>query len=501
MRIELQNGDLALGGGYATLVVDCKLDSEHVAFTIQRLPDEKYLSLEGWVRQPIKLGALAVVEFEGGGASLTIGPDLVDQIEEFTLIRLSFVNGPSGDVRWHGVMVSTRPRGCEIPSRPPGKRTDNHGAPGWAAGGQGPAPEAPPFGGAGPVVPPPVPPREAEPQEPPPDLPTEPRTRRYVRLLRAVAWACGSILLFAMSLAASLALLELIAPGQGERGFETLLGLVHVGASPARSPASAGAATPRETVAAEESSAGAVCDRLAGFPYDSDRNVAVPGARNQCNIDWQKAILRCSAAAKAEPGTRRFKTQLGRALIAKAQEAAVNGETSVANDAAQAAVQEWIAAAEAGSGCALNFLGAYYKGHYGQLCGGGMFTFVNTPDRAKAHQYWKQASDLRDVAGMHNFGTVLANDGLPGDIEQGRRLWIEAAKAGYTRAYFSIGEARLTGAYLFERDAVGGLACITQAYCGGDSEAQRWFANPPAAFRRISPPDCADSPAPCALPR
>jgi hypothetical protein len=222
------------------------------------------------------------------------------------------------------------------------------------------------------------------------------------------------------------------------------------------------------------------CDAAMGSQFDTDlpssvKYVADTSAWSEADID--QAIASCDAARVA-PG-RRYNTQLGRAYAARAVLLAASGNDSDARDTMNKAIAQWNAAEAQGSGAAMNFLGAFYKGTFNSPT----FTFVQ-PDYPKALQYWLKGDSAGNLKATRNAGGMLLLGqadfaGVRQDIKKSRELLEKAIRGGDAPAASLYGQALYYGypPEIGKKDAAAGLAFLTRA-CGlGDPSAKSFFDN------------------------
>jgi WD40 repeat protein len=151
------------------------------------------------------------------------------------------------------------------------------------------------------------------------------------------------------------------------------------------------AGLPQPTATASDS--GAVCDRLAGNPFDPRKHA--PGVQF-IHIDAENAILACQTAADAVPNEPRFRYQLGRAL-ARA-------------DKVEEAIEHYRAAATAGYAAAQIDLGAAYENGIGVRKDGG-----------KALALYRQAAEGGCVIAHYNIGRCYC-DGIGTSVDRAEAL-------------------------------------------------------------------------------
>ncbi len=151
------------------------------------------------------------------------------------------------------------------------------------------------------------------------------------------------------------------------------------------------------------------CDLATATDADAD----VPGSIPVVNIDAlpaddiEQGLSACLLSYKMD-GSRRYATQAGRAYAARAARRAAAGDLDGARADMDQAVTRWKTAMDAGSGAAMNFLGAYLKGSFNTRA----ITFVS-PDYPGALDYWLKGAEAGNVKAMRNAGAVL----LKGPLE------------------------------------------------------------------------------------
>lgn len=219
------------------------------------------------------------------------------------------------------------------------------------------------------------------------------------------------------------------------------------------------------------------CDAAMGSQFDSD---LPPGARYLADTnvlseaDIDQAIASC-VAARAGPG-RRFSTQLGRAYAARAVMLASKGSDADARDYMNKAIAQWNAAATQGSGAALNFLGAVYKGTFNSP------TFTFFKDYSKALEYWLRGDAAGNLKAARNAGgmLLLGPEEFPGvaqDIGKARELLIKAIGGGDMTAASLYGQALFYGypPGVGKNHVADGLEYLKKACSFGDPSAKAFF--------------------------
>jgi WD40 repeat protein len=185
--------------------------------------------------------------------------------------------------------------------------------------------------------------------------------------------------------------------------------------------ADTGAALPQPIATATDS--GAVCDRLAGNPFDPRKRA--PGMQFD-RIDVENAIPACEAATHAAPDEPRFRYQLGRALAR-------------ANKALEAA-EHYRGAAKVGYAAAQLDLGAAYEN------GSGV-----DRDRAEAVTFYRQAAEGGCVAAYFRVGRCYWEGvGISVDRLEALRWFERGADAGDPFSHRRLAELYESGEQLGE---------------------------------------------------
>jgi hypothetical protein len=228
------------------------------------------------------------------------------------------------------------------------------------------------------------------------------------------------------------------------------------------------------------------CDAEMGTQFDSDlpngaKYVADTSVLSEADID--RAIASCEVA-RSGPG-RRFNTQLGRAYAARAVLLASRGSDADARDYMNKAIAQWQAAETQGSGAAMNFLGAVYKGTFNSPS----FAFVQ-PNYPKALQYWLNGDKAGNLKAARNAGGMLLLGpadfaGVAQDIRRSRELLLRAINGGDVTAASLYGQALYYGypPEVGKREAVG-LDYLIKACNAGDPSAKVFFDTEMAKSRR-----------------
>jgi TPR repeat protein len=172
---------------------------------------------------------------------------------------------------------------------------------------------------------------------------------------------------------------------------------------------------------------GAICDQLAGHPFDPHKRApGVPFA----NIDAERAVPACRAAVEAAPDKPRYRYQLGRVFhradkqdeaVALIRAAAEKGYSAAENDLGSSyehgsavtkdevkALRLYRQAAESG------YAPAFF--HEGSLYWDGIGTGV---DRAEAVRWFKRGADQGDPFSHRRLAELYeVGDQLPQDLER-----------------------------------------------------------------------------------
>jgi hypothetical protein len=240
------------------------------------------------------------------------------------------------------------------------------------------------------------------------------------------------------------------------------------------------------------------CDDAMGTLFDSDlpagaKYIVDTSVLSESDID--QAIVSCDAA-RAGP-SRRFNSQLGRAYAAKAVLLAGQGHEAEARDTMNKAIAQWSAAAAHGSGAAMNFLGAVYKGTFNSPT----FAFVQ-PDYKKAFGYWEDGEKAGNLKAARNAGGMLLLGPadfpeIPQNIKKSTEFLEKAIHGGDMTAASLYGQALYYG-YPAEvkKDVKAGLDLLIQACGSGDPSAKAFFdtemAKPkkPPQFPTTRPQGC-----------
>ncbi len=154
MRLDVTCDPARPDGGYARLATDATaLPEGEAVVSVFDAFSERYLGRNGWQSEPAGFGPYPV-RHEGSDAALVIGPEIVNQLEEYAALRIT-VGALEAEVSWPDDVVpmpgAARIGGLQVahpsgpaPSRPPvtlsgPPRPDREPDPGPA-----PLPETPP---------------------------------------------------------------------------------------------------------------------------------------------------------------------------------------------------------------------------------------------------------------------------------------------------------------------------------------------------------------------
>jgi hypothetical protein len=85
-------------GGHALLEIDQPLAQGPVSVSIMDLAEERYLGPKGWQQAPVALGPFEARD-DGGKVVVPVGPGIVDNIDEYTTLKLT-VGGVSAQLSW-----------------------------------------------------------------------------------------------------------------------------------------------------------------------------------------------------------------------------------------------------------------------------------------------------------------------------------------------------------------------------------------------------------------
>lgn len=231
------------------------------------------------------------------------------------------------------------------------------------------------------------------------------------------------------------------------------------------------------------------CDAAMGTQFDSDlpKNVIpVANTAKMSNLEIDEAISNCEAGRGG--ANRRFASQLGRAHAAKAVWLVAQGDEIQARQNMDRASELWEAAARQGSGAALNFLGALYRGSFNSP------NVVFQQDYRKALDYWRQGASLGNPKAARNAGGLLllgSPDYFPVNqdvrtavklLEQGIDGGDPAAAAVYGRALY-LGDPKGV-----VRNPDRGLELLARACAAGESTAKDFYDSAIARQRQLLRP-------------
>ena len=174
-------------GGHALLVLPEGASFGTGRFRLRRLYDNWYLGPHGWQAAEVTLGPIPASQRDSGYA-VALGPAVVDHLEEFTNLEITFEEGASGEVVWpenvlpspdragHGGLRSAEMEGAVLPA---GREPLRPAA--------GPEPAAPK-------------PRLPDPDPVPPDPaapPPKPEPNQTTRKRSSVGWWIGGLIVLA----------------------------------------------------------------------------------------------------------------------------------------------------------------------------------------------------------------------------------------------------------------------------------------------------------------
>jgi hypothetical protein len=220
------------------------------------------------------------------------------------------------------------------------------------------------------------------------------------------------------------------------------------------------------------------CDAAMGSQFDSDLppgTAYVPDTSALSEADIDQAIASCEAA-RAGP-SRRFNTQLGRAYAARAVLLASKGSFADAVDYMNRAIAQWTAAEAQGSGAAMNFLGALYKGTFNIPT----YAFLK-PVYPTALRYWQNGDKAGNLKATRNAGgmLLLGPEEFPGvaqDINRARELLLKAINGNDMAAASVYGQALFYGypPGVGRNHGAEGIGYLIRACNAGDSSAKAFF--------------------------
>jgi hypothetical protein len=219
------------------------------------------------------------------------------------------------------------------------------------------------------------------------------------------------------------------------------------------------------------------CDRNLANPFDPDAPKGSPTMRDTAALsddEIQQALTACLQMQNYSDD-RRYLTQAARGYATQAtRRAAAN--TDDATRLMGRALSLWNRAKAAGSGAAMNYLGAYYSGSFNTA----NLRFVQ-PDYREALDNWLKAADANNVKAMENAGLVLlagAADYPPiqRDANRAQGLLSSAARGDDMNAATALGKAFFYGSPPeITQDYARGLAYLTTACIKGEVGARRFF--------------------------
>jgi len=216
------------------------------------------------------------------------------------------------------------------------------------------------------------------------------------------------------------------------------------------------------------------CDRLMATQFDIDLPQQQPTANADAlsDADVEQAINACATSVR-DTSARRLMAQAGRAYAARAVRRAKVPDEQGARADMNEAIRLWNRAADAGSGSAMNFLGAYYKGTFN-----ANLSFV-TPNFGQALQYWTNGANAGHVRAMRNAGVMLlwgAEKFAPVErnLPRAKELLTRALQRGEVGAANELGQAYFYGDPT-EKNTTAGLDLIASACRGGDPDAKAFY--------------------------
>jgi hypothetical protein len=220
------------------------------------------------------------------------------------------------------------------------------------------------------------------------------------------------------------------------------------------------------------------CDRTFATPLDLDVPKSTPPMRDTASLtdeDLKSGLSSCLIMQKVSD-ERRYLTQAGRGYATIANRSAAAGDPAKASEMMAKGVDSWQDAAKAGSGAAMNFLGAYYNGTFNT----GKLAYVKQ-DPQKATEFWVNGAIAKNAKAMENAGIVfLAGPSdyppIQRDVDKARQLLASAFEGGSTYAATVLGKALFYGSPSeLKRDTKTGLDYLTKACIAGDLPARRFF--------------------------
>jgi hypothetical protein len=220
------------------------------------------------------------------------------------------------------------------------------------------------------------------------------------------------------------------------------------------------------------------CDAAMASQFDSDLPPGVeyvPDTSALSEADIDQAIASCEVA-RTGPG-RRFNTQLGRAYAARAVLLASKGSYADAVDYMNRAITQWNAAEAQGSGAAMNFLGALYKGTFNIPT----FSFLK-PVYPTALRYWLNGDRAGNLKATRNAGGMLLLGpeefpGVPQDINRSKELLMKAINGNDMAAASVYGQALFYGypPGVGRNHGPEGIGYLIRACNAGDPSAKAFF--------------------------
>jgi len=220
------------------------------------------------------------------------------------------------------------------------------------------------------------------------------------------------------------------------------------------------------------------CDRTFATAFDLDVPKATPPTRDTAAFsddEIQTGLATCLIMRESSD-ERRYLTQAGRGYATLATRRAAADDADTARATMAKGIELWQAAASAGSGAAMNFLGAYYNGSFNS----GKLSFAQ-PEFQKAFDYWLRGANANNAKAMENAGIVLLagpSDYPPiqRDVDKAQ-LWLtKAVQGGSMHAAVVLGKALFYGSpQEITRDVKKGLDYLTKACIAGEIGAKRFF--------------------------
>jgi hypothetical protein len=220
------------------------------------------------------------------------------------------------------------------------------------------------------------------------------------------------------------------------------------------------------------------CDRTFATAFDLDVPKSTPPMRDTAALsdDEIQAGLSACLNMRESSDDRRYLTQAGRGYATLATRHAAADDANTARAKMAKGIELWQAAASAGSGAAMNFLGAYYNGTFNS----GKLSFAQ-PDHQKAFDNWLKGANANNAKAIENAGIVLLagpSDYPPiqRDVDKAQ-LWLtKAIQGGSMYAAVVLGKALFYGSPPeITRDVKKGLDYLTKACIAGEVGAKRFF--------------------------